>query len=53
MTDLPRLSTATLDRLPAAVARPDYARARLVPGVVHFGPGAFHRARQTVGPHRL
>jgi fructuronate reductase len=46
MSGLPRLSAATLDRLPAGIARPDYARERLVPGIVHFGPGAFHRAHQ-------
>ncbi|RIA46931.1 fructuronate reductase [Hephaestia caeni] len=41
-----RLSNATLDRVPPAVARPGYDRAAMVPGVVHFGPGAFHRAHQ-------
>lgn len=41
-----RLSDATLAQLPAAVARPAYDRARVRPGVVHFGPGAFHRAHQ-------
>nr|WP_140231451.1 mannitol dehydrogenase family protein [Sphingomonas japonica] len=43
---MPRLSEATLDRLPGAVARPDYDRAKTEIGVVHFGPGAFHRAHQ-------
>ena len=33
-----RLSDATLDRLPAAVARPGYDRARVARGIVHtFG----------------
>ncbi|MES3099969.1 mannitol dehydrogenase family protein [Sphingomonas faeni] len=41
-----RLSTATLDRLPAAVARPTYDRSRVKRGVVHLGIGAFHRAHQ-------
>ena len=41
-----RLSTATLHQLPPAVARPGYDRDGLVPGVLHFGPGAFHRAHQ-------
>ena len=41
-----RLSEATLADLPLAVERPAYARADLVPGIVHFGPGAFHRAHQ-------
>ena len=44
----PRLSAATLDRLPAAVAQPAYDRAALAPGIVHLGLGAFHRAHQAV-----
>jgi fructuronate reductase len=40
------LSSATLARLPRAVARPAYDREAILPGVVHFGPGAFHRAHQ-------
>jgi fructuronate reductase len=43
---VPRLSAATLADLPAAVGRPAYRRDGLVPGIVHFGPGAFHRAHQ-------
>jgi fructuronate reductase len=41
-----RLSDATLDGLPADVVRPAYDRARIRPGVVHLGIGAFHRAHQ-------
>ncbi|MFG1222859.1 mannitol dehydrogenase family protein [Xanthobacter wiegelii] len=41
----PRLSLSTLNRLPAAVARPAYDIAAEV-GVVHLGVGAFHRAHQ-------
>jgi fructuronate reductase len=41
-----RLSEATLAGLPAAVRWPSYARRGFVPGVVHFGPGAFHRVHQ-------
>ncbi|HVY86200.1 MAG TPA: mannitol dehydrogenase family protein [Caulobacterales bacterium] len=40
------LSAATLPRLPARVAKPAYDRAAVRPGVVHLGPGAFHRAHQ-------
>jgi fructuronate reductase len=40
------LSLATLDRLPATVARPAYDPRAVTTGVVHFGPGAFHRAHQ-------
>ncbi|HUD29888.1 MAG TPA: mannitol dehydrogenase family protein [Novosphingobium sp.] len=41
-----RLSQASLAALPASVARPQYDRGVVRPGVVHFGPGAFHRAHQ-------
>ncbi|RXD03303.1 mannitol dehydrogenase family protein [Sphingomonas sp. UV9] len=41
-----RLSTATLDGLPAEVVRPRYDRSRVKRGVVHLGIGAFHRAHQ-------
>lgn len=41
-----RLSNATLGALPADVARPAYDRSKLRTGVVHLGPGAFHRAHQ-------
>jgi fructuronate reductase len=41
-----RLSLAALPALPAAVARPDYAPDEVRIGIVHFGPGAFHRAHQ-------
>lgn len=41
-----RLSQGTLDSLPAGIARPQYDRSAVKAGVVHFGPGAFHRAHQ-------
>jgi fructuronate reductase len=47
-SDRPRLSTATLDALPADVERPGYDRAAVTAGVVHLGVGAFHRAHQAV-----
>jgi fructuronate reductase len=40
----PRLSPATAARAPASVAQPHYDRARLRPGIVHLGLGAFFRA---------
>jgi fructuronate reductase len=43
-----RLSTASLDRLPCHIRRPGYDRARVRPGIVHLGIGAFHRAHQAV-----
>jgi fructuronate reductase len=43
---LPRLGERTLPQLPATVARPAYDRSAMSVGVVHFGPGAFHRAHQ-------
>lgn len=41
-----RLSLATLERVPAAVAKPDYDVRALRCGIVHLGLGAFHRAHQ-------
>jgi fructuronate reductase len=43
-----RLSMANLDRLPGHIRRPAYDRARVRPGIVHLGIGAFHRAHQAV-----
>ncbi|HET9511590.1 MAG TPA: mannitol dehydrogenase family protein [Sphingomonas sp.] len=40
------LSDATLSQLPAGVVRPAYDRSAVTSGVVHIGPGAFHRAHQ-------
>ncbi len=42
----PRLREATLGALRPDVLRPPYDRAATQIGVVHFGPGAFHRAHQ-------
>lgn len=44
MVSIPRLSQATLPALGSGVAAPAYDRARVAPGIVHFGPGAFARA---------
>lgn len=41
-----RLSDATLAEVAAPVRVPAYDRAATRAGVVHFGPGAFHRAHQ-------
>lgn len=41
-----QLSASTLDTLPATVGVPAYDRAAISCGIVHFGPGAFHRAHQ-------
>lgn len=41
-----RLSDATLGQVRAPVRTPAYDRAATTAGVVHFGPGAFHRAHQ-------
>ena len=45
---VPRLSDANLHALPAYVAVPAYDRAATRIGIVHFGPGAFHRAHPAV-----
>jgi fructuronate reductase len=47
------LSLAHLGQLGADVQRPAYGRATLRPGIVHFGPGAFHRAHQAWFVDRL
>lgn len=41
-----RLSQTVLADLPADVQVPNYSRNNLVPGIVHLGIGAFHRAHQ-------
>lgn len=47
------LSLGNLDKLPAGVARPAYARGDLAPGILHFGIGNFHRAHLQVYLDRL
>jgi len=42
------LSDATVDSLPATLARPAYDRSRAGIGIVHLGIGAFHRAHQAI-----
>lgn len=48
-----RLANATLYEAGPGVLRPLYDRARVTTGVVHFGPGAFHRAHQAAAFDRL
>jgi mannitol 2-dehydrogenase len=43
-----KLSSATLNRLPANIAVPRYDRGKLKPGILHFGVGNFHRSHQAV-----
>ncbi|RUW57865.1 mannitol dehydrogenase family protein [Mesorhizobium sp. M7A.F.Ca.US.008.03.1.1] len=45
-TTTERLSTKTAGALPASIVTPAYDRSRVVPGIVHLGVGAFHRAHQ-------
>ena len=45
---MPKLSAATLEQVPPAVARPAYAIDALRTGIVHLGIGAFHRAHQAI-----
>jgi fructuronate reductase len=40
------LSPDELPRLPSGVRIPEYDRTALSTGIVHFGPGAFHRVHQ-------
>ena len=53
MTTPPRLSDGTLPLATARLERPAYDRAAARIGVVHFGPGAFHRAHQAWAFDRL
>lgn len=43
---MPRLATATLGQIPPGVAVPAYDRHARSSGIVHIGPGNFHRAHQ-------
>ena len=49
----PTLCRATLDSLPDGVAGLTYDPSRLTPGIVHLGPGAFHRAHMARYVHAL
>jgi len=41
-----KLNSENLSRLPSDVAVPAYHRSAMKTGIVHIGPGAFHRAHQ-------
>ena len=43
-----QLSRATLPQVPASVQKPAYSPEASMPGVVHLGLGAFHRAHQAM-----
>ncbi len=47
------LNRANLRRLPPSVRAPAYDPARVTPGIVHLGPGAFHRAHMARYVHEL
>ncbi|RZJ46076.1 MAG: mannitol dehydrogenase family protein [Brevundimonas sp.] len=49
----PRLCRATLGSLPAGVAGLTYDPSRVSAGIVHLGPGAFHRAHMARYVHAL
>ncbi len=42
------LSLETLAHIPATVGKPGYERSSLSKGILHFGPGNFHRSHQAV-----
>ena len=42
------LTEQSLAGLPADIKKPGYVRAERTRGIVHIGPGAFHRAHQAV-----
>lgn len=43
-----QLNSSHINQLPESVIRSDYNREQLGIGIVHLGPGAFHRAHQAV-----
>ncbi|MCA1773212.1 MAG: mannitol dehydrogenase family protein [Halomonas sp.] len=43
-----RLNNHNLGKLTSGVARPDYDRSTITPGIVHIGVGGFHRAHQAM-----
>jgi fructuronate reductase len=43
-----RLSNTTLTQVAQRTRVPDYDRAKVTPGIVHLGIGAFHRAHMAV-----
>lgn len=47
------LSPASLTSVPPSIERPGHARHAIRTGIVHFGPGAFHRAHQAAYVDRL
>lgn len=47
------LSRAALSAVPSAIARPGHEAGAIATGIVHFGPGAFHRAHQAHYVDRL
>lgn len=53
MTHQRQLSDSTLADVRPGVLRPDYDRRALRTGIVHFGPGAFHRAHQAAYLDRI
>lgn len=48
-----RLSRAALAALPAGIGKPGYDLGAVTTGIVHFGPGAFHRGHQAQYIDRL
>ncbi|MEO8828189.1 mannitol dehydrogenase family protein [Lapillicoccus sp.] len=45
---MPQLTQETLESLPDGVGRPAYDRSDVIPGIVHFGVGGFHRAHEAM-----
>ncbi len=46
MKKIIKLNSAILNHLPPEVIVPVYDRSEIETGIIHFGPGAFHRAHQ-------
>ncbi len=53
MRNLIKLNSAGLNRLPAELNVPAYDRSRIKTGIIHIGPGAFHRSHQAYFTHQV
>tara|TARA_R110002096_G_scaffold318022_10_gene512434 strand:- start:5367 stop:6863 length:1497 start_codon:yes stop_codon:yes gene_type:complete len=53
MSDHLSLNQRNLSRLPASVARPEYDRSAVTPGIIHIGVGGFHRSHEAYYTDRL
>jgi len=53
MNKLIKLNSTNLTLLPSEVEVPAYNRSGIKTGIIHFGPGAFHRSHQAFYTHQV